>query len=319
MNSIGGYFGLELNHRDEYHQDCLSLNTGRNALEYILTAKKYEKIYIPYYTCDVILEPIKKLNIAFEFYSIDLNFEVQFEFKSIKVREVLLYTNYFGLKDSYIKKLKSECGNLIIDNAQSFFSKPLVGLDTFYSPRKFFGLPDGAYLYTDKLLETTPGIDISYHRFEHLLKRLDESAEMGYPDFKKNDAGLCNQPILKMSNLTKNLLQNIDYKAISKKRVDNYNYLSSALLKINKIKIELNNKMVPMVYPFYSNNSNLKALLLQNKIYTANYWPNVLEWVAKDSIENDYTRNIVHLPIDQRITKTDLNKIIKIITHEYQR
>ena len=72
---IGGYFELELNKSIDYHRNAIALNTARNALEYILIAKKYQKVYIPYFTCDVILEPFQKLNIAYEFYKIDENFE----------------------------------------------------------------------------------------------------------------------------------------------------------------------------------------------------------------------------------------------------
>lgn len=68
MTAIGGYFGLELNNKNEYHSKAIRLNTGRNALEYILRTKKYHKIYLPYYTCKVLLEPIIKLNLLYEFY-----------------------------------------------------------------------------------------------------------------------------------------------------------------------------------------------------------------------------------------------------------
>ena len=60
-NEIGGYFQLELNKDREYHDKAIALNTGRNALEYILRAKIFKKIYLPFYTCDVLLEPLKKL------------------------------------------------------------------------------------------------------------------------------------------------------------------------------------------------------------------------------------------------------------------
>ncbi len=32
MNSIGGYFELELPLREEYHKNAIRFNTGRNAL-----------------------------------------------------------------------------------------------------------------------------------------------------------------------------------------------------------------------------------------------------------------------------------------------
>ena len=76
MQPIGGYFSLEIPQREEYHKDALRLNTGRNCLEYILRAREYKKVYIPYYTCDVVLEPFHKLGIPFEYYHIDIHLEI---------------------------------------------------------------------------------------------------------------------------------------------------------------------------------------------------------------------------------------------------
>ena len=96
-----------------------------------------------------------------------------------------------------------------------FFSKPLTGVDTFYSPRKFFGLPDGAYLYTDKEIELEFEQDISINRIEHLLGRIEHGAEAHYETFKRNDEALMNQPIKQMSSLTSKLLKTIDYKHVA--------------------------------------------------------------------------------------------------------
>ena len=153
MNAIGGYFGLELNRQSKYHADSIYLNTGRNALEYLLISGQYKKIYLPYYTCGVLLEPLKKLDLPYEFYSIDKNFETTFDLSKVKANECFLYTNYFGIKDNFISKIKTRCNNLIVDNAQAFYAKPLNNVDTFYSCRKFFGVADGSYLYTNKNIE----------------------------------------------------------------------------------------------------------------------------------------------------------------------
>src|SRR5690554_3207521 len=150
--AIGGYFGLELNQGSEFHPGAIRLNTGRNALEYILRAKGYKKIYLPYFTCDALFEPIEKLHLEIEFYPIDETFYPIFDFKRVKPAEIFLYTNYFGLYDRHVIEITKHTKNILIDNAQAFYSKPLPGIDTFYSPRKFFGLPDGAYLFTNKIL-----------------------------------------------------------------------------------------------------------------------------------------------------------------------
>ncbi len=314
MKSIGGYFELELNKGYEYHQSGIRLNTGRNALEYILVAKKYRKIYLPYYMCDVLLEPIEKLGLSYEFYSINENFEpILFDFFSLKNDECFLYINYFGLKNNLISELRSRCSNLILDNSQAFYAKPLKNVDTFYSPRKFFGVPDGGYLFTNKFIESDLKQDTSLTRIEHLLRRIDVNAENGYSFFVDNERSLCNLPILKMSNLTKAILQSINYFSVAVKRRENFQYLHQLLKSKNLINFVLDNRQVPMTYPFLTDDSTIRRKLLDMRIYTPQYWPNVLNWVGKESFEYKLTTNIIHLPVDQRYSKHDLTKIVNII------
>lgn len=310
--SIGGYFELELPRFEEYHNNAIRLNTGRNAFEYILRAKVYKKVYMPYYTCDVMLEPITKLNLEYEFYNIDSNFLPIFNFKSLKENEVFVYNNYFGICDKQTNEVASNCENLIIDNSQAFYSKPIKGVDTFYSPRKFFGLPDGSYLFTDTLLDYNLDKDISYVRCGHLLGRIDTNAEQHFQVYKDNSKSLYNHSIKEMSNLTQRILNSIDYKTISDKRRQNFNFIQNELGKINEIKLDISTTEVPMVYPLLMKNSNeIKKKLIQNKIYIATYWPNVLKWSGEGSYEYYLSNNLLALPIDQRY---DI-EIIKQITH----
>ena len=309
--SIGGYFELELSRGEEYHSDAIRLNTGRNAFEYILRAKKYNKVYLPYYTCDVMLEPITKLNLDYEFYFIDSNFVPIFNYSNVQENEVFVYNNYFGICDEQTREVAAHCKNLIIDNSQAFYSKPIKGVDTFYSPRKFFGLPDGAYLYTDKLLDFNLEKDISYKRCEHLLGRIDSGAETHFHSYKENSKDLSNQPIMEMSNLTQRLLVSIDYKTISEKRMQNFNLIHNELSKKNKLKLDVSSTEVPMVYPFLVENGKLlKQKLISNKIYVASYWPNVLEWSETTSHEYNIVSNLIALPIDQRYGTSEMSLII---------
>ena len=309
MEAIGGYFSLELPLREEYHKDALRLNTGRNCLEYILRARHYRKVFIPYFTCEVILEPFKKLNISYAFYHIDLNLEISDNIQ-LKSDEALLYTNYFGVKQQYAESLAKKCGKqLIIDNTQAFYAKPIQCIDTFYTCRKFFGVADGAYLYTDKLLEDEFEQDESYDRMTHLLKRIDLSAEEGFSDFRKADDGLGNQPIRKMSKLTQRIMQSIDYEEAAKKRRENYLRLHEALGKENNIELPLEDDAVPMVYPYMTRDEGLRDWLIKNRVFVACYWPNVMEWTKSDSTEFKLAKDILPMPIDQRYNEKDINII----------
>lgn len=313
MNSVGGYFELELKQGEHYHQSALKLNTARNCLEYILKAKRYKKIFIPYYTCEVILEPIKKLKIDYEFYKINHQLEPLKEY-NLQENVAFLYTNYFGLKQKMVQRLvNSYEKNLIVDNSQAFYAEPIKGVDTFYSARKFFGVPDGAYLYTNKYLEEELEQDISYTRMLHLLKRIDLGAEAGYSDFLLNDNSLVNQPIKKMSNLTDNLLKSIDYRSAKLRRRKNYETLNALLQYKNQMEFDIDENSVPMAYPYLSNNKNLRSKLIEKYIFVAKYWNNVLKWCEYDSIESKLVEHLLPLPIDQRYGINEISEISKYV------
>lgn len=310
--SIGGYIQLELSKGVPYHPDLIALNTGRNALEYILRISKYTTVYLPYFTCEVLLEPLKKLNINYCFYHINEDLDPIIDF-NLDDRSCLLYTNYFGVKTATVKKLAGEIRNLIIDNAQAFFSKPLKGCNTFYSCRKFFGVPDGAYLNITNTLGLNLKHDKSIDRFSHLIKSIDVNSEEGYADYVANNNMLRNNNIKKMSVLTETILAGIDYENCSAIRRANFAYLDEHLGVENLLRINCTAEDVPMVYPLLVEDPSVKKLLIEQKIFVATYWPNVYDWADVDSYEYFLAKHLVPLPIDHRYSIADMKVIVKAL------
>lgn len=311
--AIGGYFELELPLKEEYHKDALRLNSGKNCLEYILRARKYDKVYIPYYTCDVVLKPFEKLHIAYEFYHINIDLELAHEIV-LEDGEALLYTNYFGLKQRYVEQLAEKIGSrLIVDNTQAFFARPIDGIDTFYTCRKFFGVSDGAYLYTDKRLNDKFEQSTSYEHTGHLIKRIDVSPEAGFEDFHESDEALAGEEIKLMSRFTKRMMQSIDYENVASKRRANYQTLHQILGISNRLALPLDEKAVPMVYPYWAPISSLREKLINNKVYVARYWPNVLAWTTEEDQEYLLTIHTQPLSIDQRYNVQDMEFLINLI------
>lgn len=255
------------------------------------------------------IEPIIKLGIKYEFYHIDKNYKIVDDIE-LNENEVLLYTNYWGLQNRYCEQLTSLYGNqLILDYTQAFYSRPISGIDTFYSCRKYFGVPDGGYLYTDAMADFKIEQDESYMRMDSLTKRIDLSPEAGYDDFHKTSALFHDMPIRKMSKLTKRLMQSIDYERVAQRRIENYNTLRRALGGR-----EFHYGEVPMIFPYESlRGQEMRKHLIDNKIFVAKYWPNVDEWCIEDSEESWMANHILPLPIDQRYDKEDMNRIIEII------
>jgi hypothetical protein len=312
VKTIGGYFQLTLAKGKEYYPDLIRLNTSRNALEYILIIRGYTKIYIPYFTCEVLLEPLKRLAIPYQFYNINKQLEPVFDFQ-IGPTECLLYTNYFGLKQDTVKLLKKTVKNLIIDNAQAFFSKPLPATDTFYSCRKFFGVPDGAYLQmnTDDYLILER--DSSADRLTHLTRSIDHGIEHSYADFIENETKLKDNDIKSMSALTQSLLCGINYQESKNKRIENFKYLNDKLFLVNELNMDFSGEVPAMMYPLLLSKKGLKAKLIEKKIFVPTYWPNVLKWTTESMFEYKLTKRTIYLPIDQRYNLDDMEYMVNAL------
>lgn len=309
-NAIGGYFELELRKGEHYHKNAIRLNSGRNCFEYILRARGYKRVYMPFYTCEVLYEPLRRTGVE----RIDYRINEQLEpiaLPDLKEGEAFLYTNYYGLKQICVEHLAQKYGNrLIVDNAQAFYADPIEGIDTFYSPRKFFGVSDGGYLYTDSLLEGDFKQAKSMQRMSHLLKRIEDGAEVGYADYQKEEATLVNRPIERMSKLTDALLGTIDYEKIAQERVTNYRILDEQLGQSNVIHFEMRQGNVPMAYLYLTSDENLRSKLIKNKVFVATYWPNINN---DNSYETYLKHHLLPLPIDQRYNEDVMNQVINLI------
>lgn len=310
MKEIGGYFEFEELYNNEYYKDLISLNSARNSLMYAIYANKVKKIYVPFYLCDSISNVLKKNNISFEYYNVDEEFMPIFN-KELKKNEYIYIVNYFGIFDNLkIKKFYKKYKNIIIDNTHAFFQKPIKKINTIYSCRKFFGVPDGSYLNASKKYNKKLEQDKSRNRFIHLFGRYEESASEFYSDFSKSNKDFASEDIKVMSKLTHNLMGAINYNKVKRIRKENYDVLEKQLSKYNKLNIP--KISVPFCYPLYIDEGiKLRKYLIDNKIYIPVLWPNVSKCGQK--LEEDYANNILPVPCDQRYTKKDMQKIIDLI------
>ena len=200
MREIGGYFGLELKENVQAHDGVL-LNSGRNALRYIIRNLGIKKLHVPNYTCPVVWQVASAERCAIEFYGLTDGFLPDCEFGK---DDFILYNNYFGVMGRKVAEMAAKHPNLIVDNAQAFYSKH-IGRAGFYSPRKFFGLPDGG-IAVFKNIEDDARLaleaDVSVGRMAHLVKRLEFGAEAGYIDFRAVSKMIAELPVRRMSRLT---------------------------------------------------------------------------------------------------------------------
>ena len=226
IKAIGGYFELA-------DVDCengrmpvegIALNTCRNALEYIiLQLTDVKRVFIPYFTCEAVVEPLKRLPVEFVFYRINEQLEI-YEELVLEEGDYLIANNYFGIKDKYIAYLAEKYGErLIVDNAQALFSPMIPGIKAVYSTRKFVGVADGGFAFgvsAESALKYET--DNTLGRDSHLYIRKEKGAEAGFKDYQTNECKLNNQPIKRISPQTSSILLKIDYNLIVEKRRNNF-------------------------------------------------------------------------------------------------
>ena len=71
MNEIGNFFELETaNLSLEWLNDRILLNSGRNALKYIVKAYNIMEIYVPFYTCRFVWDILKDEGCKVNFYHV---------------------------------------------------------------------------------------------------------------------------------------------------------------------------------------------------------------------------------------------------------
>jgi len=309
MKEYGGYIELDTYRLPMLHDGAVALNCGRNCLAYIIETRRIRKLLLPYFMCDSVFNLCKKYDVEISFYHIDERFMPQYI--TLDNDTWLYVMNYYGqLTRTYLSELKSNYERVIIDNAQAYFDEPIKGTDTLYTCRKFFGVADGAFLYTDAVSELEYPQDESFERMRFLLGRFERTASEFYRENVANNAFFDNEPIKKMSKLTDNLLHGIDYDFVKKRRTENFIYLHKAFEKINKLNLDIAEGA--FMYPLYvDNGEEFKKLLQQKKIYIPTLWPNVVRNMSEDSLEYKLANNILPLPIDQRCDLEDMDCIIQ--------
>lgn len=306
----GGFLDMEAGHGEMYHAGAAYLNSARNALKYIIRLHHIKKIAVSYFTCPVIWQAIEEEQCEMVFFDVDKNMDPLLE--HIGSDEFILCNNYFGIKSKKIHTLVKQYPNLIVDNAQAFYS-PAYGIASFYSPRKFFGLPDGGIAITSKPLDETFDTDISYQRCAHLLKRHDLGANAAYQDFCAADSELNNPAIKWMSNLTKNMMRSIDYDYAKNRRRDNFALMHHHLSSVNTLDLDLTDEDVPMAYPLLIERADIKAKLISKKIYVPTYWPQLEQFCPENSNALYFKANLIPLPLDQRYMEDDIHAMLEII------
>ena len=309
VKEIGGYMELERFSGTILHEAALALSSGRACLSYLIEQREIRKIALPDYNCDVVAAACQAHHVQIRYYRIGENLRpVNPETED---GEWFYLVNYYGqLTETELRDFAARFPKLIVDNAQAYFAPALPAVDTLYTCRKFLGVADGGFLYTDAPGRELP-TDESRERMDFVLGRYERGAEEFYAASARNNDELSAEP-KRMSVLTENLLRAVDYDRVRRQRTENCKMLHQALGGYNQLPF----RPVEGAYAYpllVSNGLELRRNLIGQKIYVPMLWPNVPLEQPPESPACRLAEQIVPLPCDQRYGPEEMAAVIEAV------
>lgn len=308
FQAVGGFLELENSGGLNEKEWDKALNSGRSGLEMILRERHPNRLWIPFFICGCVPELLKETGQKFSLYHVNAQLEME-SLLDLAEGDMILYVNYFGIKDKYCNMLLQHYGDsLILDLTQAFFYQEQITSISFSSARKFLGIPDGAFVTgISEEISTDLPVASSADHAAHLLLRADGKMTEAYHEFQQNEGRFAVEHPLKISKLSCSIARGIDLKRVQTLRKQNFSLMATELAAYNQLNVSVNN-VSPISYPLLVKNGKLiRQKLISEKIFIPSYWSD-LENLNQN--EQCFADNILHLPIDQRYPSDALRPIL---------
>ena len=323
-SAIGGTFALESTSLQIHNKEQFFLGSrssyflsARCATYALCSSIAPRTAWLPSYLCAAILEPFRKLGIMVRYYENGPNLGNRDDCwtEDVSQGDLVLVIHYFGFPNTTLpaNELRRRGAVVLEDAVQSLFLKPQYpeSIGIIYSPRKFFGVPDGGVavsaeeVFRRNELEAPPQdwwseafavaqtrreFDLrgGENRWFPLFRRVEESYPLG---------------LYRSSDLSRALIENgIDYKGLKQARRDNYQTLAS-LLREHALFPNLDEGVVPIGFPVCVDAGKRDKILdsfYRRKIYPPVHWR--IEGVVPEDYADSHSisKSILTLICDQR-------------------
>ena len=297
---------------------------------------------LPAYCCHTMIDPFLQAGFEVFFYDIKKeNLEPDLESVEKYIKQnigVVLHMGYFGFEtnknlSAILEVFKNTGTKIIEDVTHTLFSDfGCNGINDFdvASIRKWMGIPSGGFCSSkyEKHLATIKSdeefisirLDALKKKFE-FIKSGDENLKPQFLVlFKSAEAVQDKKPEpYSIDQLSLAILNRIKVKDLIAKRRENYSYLSHFVSQNKCLQLvfkELPQNVCPLFLPVFvrGRRDEFQKILIENKIYSPVHWPrtNQVDY-SVFSGSNSILEDIISIPIDQRYSLAEMDRIAYII------
>ena len=326
-------------------KDFVWLSSGRSAIRFVIKTilernpSHVKSVLLPPFTCNTVIDPFVEAGYEIHYYNIDknLNIKINLLLDNVLAKRVgiVLYHRYFGFDTlsgniDQLEKIRKS-GIIIIEDCTqclySNFNKQLSDY-TIGSVRKWFGIPDGGFAVCangsfidkptsyDETLEKAKKI-ASFNKYKYLFESIGEKSQY-LQQFRDAEEILDKQrDWYSISDFSVKLQNNIDVAELSHKRFDNFNTLLNNFPNFTKIEPlfkHIVREITPLYFPIIvEDRTSLQQYFTNNDIYAPVIWPKPkYQPIVCDNAEYLY-EHLLCIPIDQRYSKEDMNRVISVL------
>ena len=348
MKEIGSEFSynnINTKYFKEFIDDHLNsqfFRCGRDVLKYLADRFSEKdcanRILMPTYSCDSMYKPFLTYNWNVIFYPLneDLTPNIEFIEECIRSNDItaILLMDFFGFTDinstiNMVRQIKNDI-LIIEDFTHRIFDIGYNRNVDFYvgSIRKWFGIPDGALLYSDKYsmplnLNETESLFVSLrskalnlklkYTYSADSKLKEDSRELMSAAEISIEDGL---QYFKISDKSCDYLYNLDVSIFKIVRKKNFDYLYNMVKNISRISFPINiekllsNNITPFSLPILVDNRDyIQKKLAEKCLYAPLLWPLNPTSRKLCSVSVNLEKNMLSIPIDQRYDSSDMKLI----------
>lgn len=334
--AIGGFFPLEdisqplvNNYLSAWHvtpDNTLAFHNLRSALLHLLNHFQPEKVWLPAYICQAVVDAVERSRVEFAYYPITatLSPDVEFLQNVINGGDAILGVDYFGRSPSEdfltLVNLRVDV-TWIEDRAQALATGQSPWGDfILYSPRKILGVPDGGLLVSRGKSLGRPSLrptDSEEFLQPYRMRQQDVNEvnnDIWYARFLEEEA-LMDAGVVGMSELTKNILLCSDPQAHGEQRRRNFEVLANSELASYGLVDDWDKLTIPMGFPIrVPAAGRLVQQLAQHRIFLPRYWPDLPANRDVFEFEQSLAASVVLLPVDHRYGETHMQTLISEVT-----